>query len=272
MNSLNTFYKFIASNSTEVELLLNNIDDYYVKREKKKLDKHGNPVLKNGHQKIRVYFEVKQPLLQIQKKIHRNILSKLIISNCAHGSVKRRSVISNTKPHKSKKYHFATDLVSFFDFVTSQKVYALLRKDGHSPDVARAITQLTTYKGHIPQGAPTSPVLSNLVFREIDTLIDKLCSQSMITYTRYVDDLFFSSNNDFKDLTNSILLLLQEGGFLINHKKTFYKIGTIETTGVRVGHNYLKPKKELLEKLNDPDISQESKIGIQQYINRIQSS
>ena len=94
-------------------------------------------------------------------------------------------------------------------------------------EIATILAQLTCYNGHLPQGAPTSPIITNLIMNILDIRILKLCKKYRLTYTRYADDLTFSTNyekfleeKDFFiiDLNN----LISKFGFKINTKNTFY--------------------------------------------------
>ena len=80
-------------------------------------------------------------------------------------------------------------------------VYNTLVEKGFSPDVASVITKLTTFKGHLPQGAPTSTTLANLVFLPTGLKLNEIAKQHNLRFTIFVDDVTFSSHNDFKHLT-----------------------------------------------------------------------
>lgn len=145
-------------------------------------------------------------------------------------------------------------------------VFEMFRLNGYSPDVAHILTQLTTFKGHLPQGAPTSPTLANLVGLNYDKLLLDICIKNNLKYTRYVDDLWFSANYDFKFLEADILKIILESHFLYSHKKTLGKIGKIEGTGClnkTNGKLALTAKQE--KKLSDPNLKENSKKGLEAY-------
>src|SRR5690606_32967363 len=98
--------------------------------------------------------------------------------------------------------------------------------------------KLTTWKYELPQGTPTSSHLANLVFLETDFRLIELCNQNNIVYTRYVDDLTFSSSICFKHLLNDILYIVISGGFKISYRKTKYE-GFQNITGIDVFNNYI---------------------------------
>ncbi len=222
--------------------------------------------------KLRVYSPSCYDLKHIQQIITRKIFSQVKFPFYITGSIKKRSGAINAKIHKGKKHHLQTDLVGFFDFVTSKMVYQSLLALGFSPDVSYYITRLTTFVGHLPQGAPTSPFLANLVGLSIDELFISLCHDNQITYSRYVDDLTFSSNKDFKQVVTPILDKIGELGFLFSYKKTHYKTGAIITTGVKSSYHSLNGKDEQIDKCFSHDTSFNSFKGILghlSYINEI---
>ena len=153
------------------------------------------------------------------------------------------------------------------------RVNKVLLKLGYKPDIALIITKLITFGNKVPQGAPTSTSITNLVFYvEVDTKIEKLINGKGITYTRYVDDLNFSSQQDFKAISLKIVKIISDANFKLSRNKTFYKIGKVDITGVEVKQNILKPTVKLKEKLNEVDRSEPSKAGIQNHIKRIKAA
>ena len=108
-------------------------------------------------------------------------------------------------------------------------------------EVATVIAQLTCYQGKLPQGAPTSPIITNLICNIFDVRISKLAKKYRLDYTRYVDDLTFSTNNkEFLNIKNIFFEELEKeiinAGFSINKKKTRiqYRDSRQEVTGVVV--------------------------------------
>src|SRR5688500_2558376 len=104
----------------------------------------------------------------------------------------------------------------------------MLRENNFSPTVAKTLTELTTYSGALPQGPPSSPIISNLVFVETGNLLFKTASELGITFTTYLDDLTFSSKEDFKSLIPNFLQIIKSQGFIVNHKKIGYRVGKLK--------------------------------------------
>jgi len=250
---------------SELEKICSEIDLYYY--EKKKLKGY-----KNGIPQYRVLYPSKGRLKFIQSQIKNNILSNINFPWYVQGGVKKRDNITNASLHLGKKYKFMTDIKKFFPSVTNKMVYNTLIQNGFSPDISHILTKLTTYKGELPQGTPTSSYLANLVFIKIDKKIIELCEVLKITYSRFIDDLSFSSPLDFKPETLQLLDIIKNEGFQISHKKTFYKTKNAVMTGVQVGQNRLDATQEYKTKMNSiPDEQFKSKIGHLNYYKRIRS-
>jgi len=228
---------------------------------------------KNGKKKVRNIDPSRDKLRDVQNKLNKKILSKIKLPEHIQGSVKGKSNISNAKLHRSKKFHFLTDLSNFFPFVTNKLVFRTLCSCGFSPSVSRVITQLTTFKGHLPQGATTSSTLANLVGLKFDIPIIEICQQNNIIYSRYVDDLTFSSDTDFKHVIEDILKIITSQGFLYSHAKTLYKEGKVEITGCldkTNGRLTLTLKQQA--KLDDPAIAPASRAGLEAYRRIVENS
>src|SRR5207344_1768735 len=111
------------------------------------------------------------------------------------------------------------DLKDFFPNISHHQVFRMFRRNKFSPTASRIFTKLTTYRGGLPQGAPTSPILSNLVFVETGEKLMSAIKDNQITFTSFLDDLNFSSKKDFKSLTQKLLEILKNDNFYIHHKK-----------------------------------------------------
>jgi RNA-directed DNA polymerase len=138
-----------------------------------------------------------------------------------------------------------------------------------SPTVSRYLTKLTTYKGKLPQGAPTSPIVANLVFVKTGKRLQEFATKNNLTFTSFVDDLTFSSPIDFKEKTEDILSVIKADGFKISHKKTNYKSKFPTVTGIVVKNNNLDLTNEFKDKLKDKTQSKERLDGQRRYYDRV---
>lgn len=271
IKSKKTFFKLIKTEEVRVNQILANIDKFYYEKKEPKLDPFGKQRLDEIDNPIyRILHPSKGELKFIQQRIKNIILSQIKFSPNAFGGVKGKSNILNAKCHKGKKYKFVTDLRKFFPSIKPFQIYQALIDEGFSPDIASMITKLCTYNNANPQGAPTSTHLANLVFKKTDKKINALCSKYKITYSRFVDDLAFSSPIDFKDKAVHLIQPVIDDGFNISHKKTKYGVDAIEVTGVWVYNNQLDVSDKMKDKLATPEkFTVNQNIGNANYSKRV---
>ena len=152
----------------------------------------------------------------------------------SHAFEKGKSIITNSQMHRNKKYILNIDLKNFFDSFNFGRVRGFFIKDRDfavSPEIATVIAQIACYQGKLPQGAPSSPIITNLITRILDYRIVKIAKKYRFTYSRYADDMTFSTNRELnsnklrasKELENFLTELEEiiiSSGFEINPKKT----------------------------------------------------
>lgn len=115
----------------------------------------------------------------------------------AHGFKRRRSIITNAIPHRGQAFVFNVDIADYFGSINFGRVRGFLLKDSNfalPAPVATVLAQIACFKGALPQGSPCSPVFSNLIGHILDIHLARLAKEVGITYTRYADDLTFSTN------------------------------------------------------------------------------
>jgi RNA-directed DNA polymerase len=182
----------------------------------------------------------------------------------AHGFKRQRSIITNARKHRNRRYVFNIDLENFFPSINFGRVRGYFIKDKNfalHERVATAIAQLACHNQSLPQGSPCSPVISNLIAHILDMRLVHLASTVGCTYSRYADDLTFSTNKKEFPLeiaepskaephlwTPGIQLqkLIKYSGFQINPTKTHmqYRTSRQEVTGlvvnrkINVRHEY----------------------------------
>lgn len=246
--------------------IINHIDDYYYRKDEIKYSPDGTPKLRNGFPKIRVLYPSSGTLKIIQTKILVRILQKLPSRNYIHGSTKRRSNITNAKAHQGKKYFFTTDISGFFPYISHKMVYGMFLSNGFTNETASLLTKLTTYKGQLPQGAPTSPMVANLVMIKTGDQIAEIAKINNLTFTTYMDDITLSSGKCFKDKVQLIIDLLNNNGYKIAHNKTRYQTKFPVVTGIIVKNNCLDLPISYKELVNDSSKSLPQSIGLRTYI------
>lgn len=170
----------------------------------------------------------------------------------AHGFKPDRSIFTNAAAHLGRRYVFNVDLEDFFPSIHFGRVFGLLQKSDHfslQPMIARSLANIVCHEAKLPQGAPSSPVVSNLIARMLDVQLARLAKLNKLTYSRYADDLTFSTNSpsfpqgvgirldEHKWVAGDALIAtVKKCGFKINDKKTrmAYRSSRQEVTGLVV--------------------------------------
>jgi RNA-directed DNA polymerase len=263
----------IGCQPKEVIYITSHIDEYYREWFDKKPDKKTGDFkkYKDGTLKLRPIRPSLKRLKIIQKAIKNKILAPIQLPTNIHGGVKGRSNISNAKPHQGNKYQFTTDLLGFYPSVKYDHVYHLFLTLGYSDHVAHWLTKLTTWKHELPQGTSTSPHLANLTFLEIDKYLNPFCKANKLTYTRYVDDLTFSSQENFKPILNDILGIITSCGYKISYRKTSYKADQT-VTGINVFNNYIDAPQKIRDKAKAEKLADSKLKPYSNYLNSIRKT
>ena len=174
---------------------------------------------KNG--KPRFIHEPSSELKIIQKNILKNILEDMKLSRYSYAYKKGCSLKDNVIQHVNKNVVVKLDIKNFFDSITFDKVYKTCFNETLYPEsLGILLTNLCVYNNKLPQGAPTSGYISNLVMRNFDETIGYYCDENNISYSRYCDDMTFSGNFNVNKLILYVKDLLKEKNFKLNERKT----------------------------------------------------
>jgi RNA-directed DNA polymerase len=209
-------------------------------------------------------------LERCQRHIFENILSKLSFHDAAHGFIAGRSTVSNAEPHLGARVLVNVDIKDFFPSVSVHRVRRAFEVLGYSPAAATILALLCTarptrevrFAGQrlyvaigergLPQGACTSPALSNLVGHKLDARLAGLCKRLGFAYTRYADDMSCSSRADDADKMVGYLLarlrhIVSDEGFSLNQKKTRVMRGNVSqrVTGLTVNEKLALPRRHV---------------------------
>lgn len=219
--------------------------------------------------------DISAPILQLkqaQEWILENILEKLEPHNAAHGFRCGRSIVTNAQPHVGAEAIINVDLQDFFPSISYKRVKGLFKSFGYSEAASIVFSLICTEpklkeveldgtkhlllswtERRLPQGAPTSPAISNLLCRRLDRRLSQMADRLGFIYTRYADDLTFSTSNESLGNIGKILkftkLIVNYEGFEINDKKTrvIHKSRQQEVTGVVV-NSKLNISREILRR------------------------
>ena len=130
------------------------------------------------------------------KELQRRILHRLLVRLRAHpaatGFERGRSIVDNARPHVGRHVVIKMDVIEFFPSTTVERVEAYFRRIGWNRKAAALLTRVVTHEGALPQGAPTSPRLSNLVNHGLDARLARRVTRRRGNYTRYADDITIS--------------------------------------------------------------------------------
>ncbi|MEZ5038514.1 MAG: reverse transcriptase family protein [Saprospiraceae bacterium] len=134
----------------------------------------------------------------------------------------RRNVLTNAKKHLGKAYLLNIDLKDFFHSISKEQVITIFKEKPFrfKGEVLEILASICTYQGRLPMGTPTSPVLSNFACRLLDESLSAFSADMLWTYTRYADDMSFSSNQIIAaEKIHSVRQLIEKMGFKVNEKK-----------------------------------------------------
>jgi len=204
------------------------------------------------------------PILKlIQRKLSKDLLlieqqleshrakQKCILS---HGFKKDLSIITNGHNHRGRRYVFNVDLKDFFPSINFGRVYGFFTKNRDfelNPKVATVLAQIACHENKLPQGSPCSPVISNLIANILDVRLNEISKRSRCTYTRYADDITFSTNEkifpkaigkpslgsmNLWEAGEGLLSCVNRSGFELNPQKTRmqYRNSRQSVTGIVV--------------------------------------
>ena len=160
-------------------------------------------------------------LKKVQRSIAENILAYIEVSSYATAYKYGSAVQKNARPHVGAKKLLKLDILHFFDSIYYSEVKEkVFPKERFSEPVRVLLTVLCYYKDALPQGAPTSPAITNIIMRDFDEKVGKWCESRGISYTRYCDDMTFSADFDEKEVKEFVKAELLSMGFILNEKKT----------------------------------------------------
>ncbi len=204
-----------------------------------------------------------------QQWILENLLEKVELHDAAHGFRRERSIVSNAAPHVGAEVVINLDLKDFFPSIRYKRVKGVFRGLGFSeaaasvfglictePDIEEVALDGKTYfvatgERHLPQGAPTSPAITNILCRRLDKRLLKMATEAGFKYTRYADDLTFSTSGEAKQNICNVLRrtesIVAHEGLTVHPDKTrvLRRSRQQEVTGVVVNEKANVPKKEL---------------------------
>ena len=191
------------------------------------------------------------PIKVIQRKLKQVLEAVYKPKPSTHGFVSERSIVTNARPHKKRRYVLNIDLENYFSTIHFGRVRGMFMGNPYNlnNEVATILAQICCHKGVLPQGAPTSPIISNMICARLDAKLQQLAKGHQCTYSRYADDITLSTNrskfpsalaslSDIGqiEIGNELSAVIQENGFQANPKKTRLQVKQQrqEVTGLTV--------------------------------------
>lgn len=195
----------------------------------------------------------------------------------SHGFRKKHSIVTNASNHRNKRYVFNVDLENFFPSINFGRVYGFFIKNSHfqlEKKIATIIAQIACHNNELPQGSPCSPIISNFIGHLLDIRMVNLAKKAKCTYSRYADDLTFSTNNklfpsgiavnvsdDNWEVGDALKKEIKRVGFEVNKQKTTmqYKTSRQVTTGlivnkkINIKREYYKKSRSMCHELFTTD-------------------
>ena len=160
-------------------------------------------------------------LKKVQRSIADNILTQYPISKYAQAYKPGASIQRNARPHVGKKKLLKLDIEGFFDHISySQVKNAVFFEEKFSEPIRILLTMLCYYKESLPQGAPTSPAITNIMMYDFDETVGAFCNNKKIAYTRYCDDMTFSGDFDEREIITLVESELRRLGLFLKKRKT----------------------------------------------------
>ena len=256
---LSSLERDLGINAKTLYAVSNNLGKHY---RKAKLPKKNG-----GFRNLSVPDEV---LKSIQRQISEVLLIHMPVSRYAKAYRFGSSTLRNAKHHVGKQVVLKLDILHFFDSIQYSTVKdKVFPAQIYAEPLRILLTMLCYHKDALPQGAPSSPAITNIILYGFDELVGQWCRERGISYTRYCDDMTFSGDFDPAEVIRFVRLELKKTGFLLNEQKTrIQRPGQQQTvTGIVVNEKLSIPE-DYRRKLRQ-ELYYCRKFGIQEHLQRI---
>lgn len=191
------------------------------------------------------------PIKVIQRTLKEILETVYKPKPATQGFVSDRSIVTNARLHKKRRYVLNIDLDNYFPTIHFGRVRGMFMGNPYNlnNEVATILAQICCHEGALPQGAPTSPIISNMICAQLDAKLQQLAKKQQCTYSRYADDITFSTNrskfptalahlSDIGqiEIGDELSSVIEANGFQINTKKTRLQVKQQrqEVTGLTV--------------------------------------
>ncbi len=211
----------------------------------------------------------------------------------SHGFISGKNIVTNAHPHINKKYIFNLDFKDFFSSIHFGRVRNLFMSDlfSFTYEVSTVLAHICCHNGKLPQGAPTSPILTNIIAFKLDNELRKLSLENKCSVTRYVDDVTFSFScnknklpkeilyfNKNKEITigDKLAQIIERNGFEINNKKTRFQAksqrqqvtGLVVNQKINLPRSYINTTRSMLYAWENFGLENAGKEYLTKYLNK----
>jgi RNA-directed DNA polymerase len=174
---------------------------------------------RNSKKKWRHIDNPDKVLREVQKRFYSNVLCRYPFPETMVGGVTGGSILKNASYHVGQRFVYAIDLRACFPNTDNISVYnAYIKKLGCSPKIASLLSKLTTFHRRVPQGAPTSPAITNLVLLDLHKEVSEIARKNGLNLSFYIDDIVFSGDN-VKESIEPIIQTVQKYGYAVSNSK-----------------------------------------------------
>lgn len=207
----------------------------------------------DGSDKWRHIDNPADPLRKVQDTIYSKLLKPIAatLPDYLTGGMPKRSIKDNAYPHLNSAAVLGLDIENCFPSISNRKIFQVWRNSLNcSDEIARILTQLTTFQRRLPQGAPTSPILCNLALMPLADDINHYADKSGLRFTIYVDDVTVSGDSStVRDSIRHIIPIVEKHGHKISiEKKVIMDRNEIQkTTGILINSKMTLPRSKLIE-------------------------
>lgn len=209
----------------------------------------------------------------IQKKILTELEKNYKPRGCAFAYIKGKNIKQHAEKHQQKRWILRIDLQDFFSSIHFGRVRGIFKYLGCNDKISTYLAQLCCYDGKLPQGASTSPILSNLIVMKMDGQLSNLAKENLCFYTRYCDDIYFSTNrkmfpkniaffdvfssNKFCQVGNDLKEIITKNDFIINDTKVYlanksnrqFVTGLVVNEKVNINRKFIRNIRPIINKL-----------------------
>lgn len=212
-------------------------------------------------------------LLNAQRWIYENIIQSQPLHENSKGFKKHTSIVDNARAHIEQKFLLKMDIKDFFPSIKMNRIISIFRNLGYTKKISFYLASICCLDGVLPQGAATSPCLSNIIAKRLDYRLCGLAIKFNLSYTRYADDFTFSGDALPVKIIDYIERIVKEEGFDINKKKTKLIGGKQRkiVTGISISSGKLTIPKESKRKVRK-NVHYTLKNGLFEHQRQINSS